>query len=36
MGSPVAKIVEMLKDMSEKSEEEGKAEADTFSSFKCP
>ncbi len=35
MGSPVAKIVEMLKDMSEKSEEEGKAEADTFSSFKC-
>lgn len=34
-GSPVAKIVEMLKDMSSKSEEDGKAEEETFSSFKC-
>jgi predicted RNase H-like nuclease (RuvC/YqgF family) len=34
-GSPVAKIVEMLKDMSSKSDEDGKAEEETFSSFKC-
>ena len=34
-GSPVAKIVEMLTDMSSKSDEDGKAEEETFSSFKC-
>lgn len=34
-GSPVAKIVDMLKGMSSKSEEDGKAEEETFSSFKC-
>ena len=33
--SPVAKIVDMLKGMSSKSQEDGKAETETFESFKC-